>query len=100
MSVEALKDFGKKVLEDQELKKKAKQVGMDNMEGIIALAKENGFDISKEDFEALAKELQSTDELSNDDLEQVAGGVVTVAAAAAVVGAGAAVTSTTQSGGW
>jgi len=42
MSVEALKDFGKKVLEDQELKKKAKQVGMDNMEGIIALAKEKG----------------------------------------------------------
>ena len=100
MSVEALNAFGKKVLEDQELKAKAKQTGLDNLEGLISLAKENGFDISKEDFEAVAKELQSTDELSEDDLEQVAGGVVTVGLALAAVSAAAAVTSCTASGGW
>ncbi|MTI83414.1 MAG: Nif11-like leader peptide family natural product precursor [Firmicutes bacterium] len=100
MSVADLKAFGKKVVENEELKKKAKQVGMDNIEGIIALAKENGFDVSKADFEAAAKDLKSSDELSEDDLEQVAGGFITVAAAAAVVGAGAGVASTTSSGGW
>ena len=100
MSVDAVKAFGQKVVEDEELKKKAKEIGMDNLDGIVALAKENGFDVSKEDFEAAAKEMQSSGELNEDDLEQVAGGVVTVGAAAAVVGAGAAVTQTTQSGGW
>ncbi|GAB6179492.1 hypothetical protein JCM14036_08110 [Desulfotomaculum defluvii] len=84
MSVEDLKAFGKKVWENPDLKEKAKQIGIDNLEGIIGLAKENGFSISIEDFEILAKDFQSTDELSNDDLEKVAGGN---AAAAAAVGA-------------
>jgi predicted ribosomally synthesized peptide with nif11-like leader len=106
MSLDALKDFGKKVMEDADLKAKAKKVGMENVDGIIALAKENGFDISKEDFIAAAKEAQSSDELNEDDLEKIAGGVATstaaaaVGVAAAVVGAAAGVTSTIQGGGW
>jgi len=117
MSLDALKDFGKKVMEDADLKAKAKKVGLENVDGIIALAKENGFDISKEDFVAAAKEVQSSGELSEEDLEKISGGLVTAMAvvvvglvsvvgvavgAAAGVGAvaGASVTSTTQGGGW
>lgn len=100
MSVESLKAFSKKVVEDEELKKKAKEVGMENVDGLVALAKENGFDVSKQDFEEAAKEAQSSGELNEDDLEQVAGGAVTVGAAVAGVTAGTAVTQTTQAGGW
>jgi len=100
MSLEELKSFSKKVVEDAELKKKAKEVGMENVDGLIALAKENGFNVSEEDFEKAAKEAQSSGELNEEDLEQVAGGVVTAGAAVGAVAAGAAVTQTTQSGGW
>lgn len=106
MSVEELKAFGKKVVEDEKLKKKAKEIGMEDVEGIITLAKENGFDVSKEDMEAAAEEMKSTGELNEDDLEQVAGGFVTstalaVGTAAVAVGTAAtSVTSTTSSGGW
>lgn len=83
MSAEALAKFGKKVLEDPELKNKIKQAGLENLEGIIAIAKQNGFDIEKEDFIAAAKEFNSSDELSDDDLQKVAGG--NAAAVGAVV---------------
>jgi predicted ribosomally synthesized peptide with nif11-like leader len=100
MSLDSFKAFSQKVLEDQELKKKAKETGINNIEGIIALAKENGFEISKDDFEAAAKEFESKEELSDEDLEQVAGGVVTASVALAAVSAAAAVTSCTAQGGW
>ncbi len=100
MSLDKFKAFSQKVLEDQELKKKAKEIGMNDLDGIIALAKENGFDITKEDFEAAAKEFESNNELSDEDLEQVAGGVVTVGLALAAVSTAAAVTSCTAQGGW
>lgn len=83
MSVEALRDFGKRVLEDPELKQKAKEIGIANVDGIIDLAKQNGFEISKEDFENLAKEFKANDELSEEDLDKVAGGIITVGLAAA-----------------
>jgi predicted ribosomally synthesized peptide with nif11-like leader len=98
--MESFKAFTFKVLEDEELKKKAKEIGINNIEAIIALAKENGFDIQKEDFEAAAKEFESNDELSDEDLEKVAGGVVTASVALAAVSAAAAVTSCTAQGGW
>ena len=100
MSLDSFKAFSLKVLEDQELKKKAKEIGINNIEGIISLAKENGFDIQKEDFEAAAKEFQSKDELSDEDLEQVAGGFVTASVALGAVSAAAAVTACTAQGGW
>jgi predicted ribosomally synthesized peptide with nif11-like leader len=98
--------LGKKVVEDEKLKKKAQEIGMEDVEGIITLAKENGFDVSKEDMQAAAEEMKSTGELNEDDLEQVAGGFVTstaVAVGTAAVAVGSAVTSvtsTTSSGGW
>jgi predicted ribosomally synthesized peptide with nif11-like leader len=99
MSVENLKAFGVKVVEDKELNRKAKETGLNNIDGMIALAKEYGYDICVQDFMDIAKDLESKDELSDDELEQVSGGT-TVVAAAACVSAAAAVTSCTAQGGW
>ncbi|HWR54982.1 MAG TPA: Nif11-like leader peptide family natural product precursor [Negativicutes bacterium] len=83
MSKEAYKAFGKKISEDQALKQKFKEVGPENLAGVIALAKENGFDVTEADFLAAAKELDASKELSDADLEKVAGG--NAAAVGAVV---------------
>ena len=99
MSLESLKAFGLKVVEDKDLNRKAKETGLNNIDGMIALAKENGFDVEIEDFLTAAKELEPKNELSDDELEQVSGGT-SVVAAAACVSAAAAVTSCTASGGW
>lgn len=99
MSVANLKAFGQKVVEDKELNKKAKEIGLNNIEGMIELAKENGYDICVEDFLKVAKDLESADELSDEDLEKVSGGTSVVAAAACVTAA-AAVTSCCAGSGW
>ena len=106
MSVEALKAYGKKCIEDEELRKKAKAVGVENIPGQVELAKSHGFDFTPEDLQSLAKEVGVEGELSEDELESVAGGFVTalaaavVGASAGVVSAGAAVASTTAGSGW
>ncbi len=99
MSVESLKAFSAKVVEDKELNAKAKEVGLNNVEGMIELAKENGYDISMDDFMEIAKDLESEDELSDDELEQVSGGT-TLALGFAAVSAASAVTACTAQGGW
>ena len=79
---------------------------MTNLDGQIVNAKSLGLDWTKEDFAGFTKEMQAEGELSEEDLENVAGGIVTstaaavVGAAAAVVGAATAVTTTTAAGGW
>ena len=94
MSVENLKKYGQLCTENEEVRKKAKEIGISDMDGQIAHAKSLGFDISKEDFTALAKEvgLEKKDELSEEDLKKVAGGLTTLTllggiAATAFVGA-------------
>lgn len=74
MSVKNLKAFGVKVVEDKELNRKAKETGLNNIEGMIALAKEYGYDISMQDFLDIAKDMESTEELNDDELEKVSGG--------------------------
>jgi predicted ribosomally synthesized peptide with nif11-like leader len=78
MSVENLKKYGKLCAEDEKVREKAKTIGLQDLEGHIAYAKSLGLEISKEDFEALAKEagLDGKSELSEDDLKKVAGGAV------------------------
>ena len=112
MSVEDLKKYGKMCADDPDVRKKAKEIGMEDVDGQITYAKQLGLTFTKEDLEALAKEagLSKKDELSEEDLEKVAGGFVSttallvgsavVGAAAGVVAAGAAVTSTTSNNGW
>ena len=110
MSVEDLKSYGKLCVEDEAVKAKAKEIGLDNIDGQIEHAKSLGLTFSADDLQALAKESASLGELSDEDLESVAGGFVTttgalvasavVAAGAAVVGTATAVTSTTSGDGW
>ena len=85
MSVENLKKYGQLCAENEEVRKKAKEIGIQDLEGQIAYGKTLGLEFSKEDFEALAKEdaealakeagLDKKDGLSEEDLEKVAGGV-------------------------
>ena len=93
MSAESLKAFFAKVHSDPALTAKAKEIGTSDFKATEAFAKELGFEITDEDLTNYAKETQA---LSDDDLDNVSGGIVT----AAVVGAAAAVTSTTQGSGW
>ena len=106
MSVENIKEYARRCAADPDLRAKAKAIGMTNLDGQIVNAKSLGLDWTKEDFAGFTKEMQAEGELSEEDLENVAGGIVTstaaavVGAAAAVVGAATAVTTTTAAGGW
>jgi len=93
MSVEAVKGFIEKVGQDEELAEKVKEAGTDVNE-IIRLGKENGFEFTAEDMKALHDETaKSGEELSDEDLEKVAGGFVTSTAVAVVAGLAAAAAS-------
>ena len=101
MSIEDLKGYSKRVQEDPEVKVEAKKLGISDLAGQIDYAKGLGYSFSMEDIQELAKEVAPAEgELSEEDLESVAGGFITVSAAAAVVGAGAAVASSTSGSGW
>jgi predicted ribosomally synthesized peptide with nif11-like leader len=90
MSVLNLKKYGELCAKDTDVRKKAKEIGIEDLDGQIAHAKSLGLEISREDFVALAKEagLEGKNELSEEDLKKVAGGVFTVTAAALVTLAG------------
>jgi predicted ribosomally synthesized peptide with nif11-like leader len=98
VGIENLKKYGRMCEENEEIRKKAKKIGLQDIDGQIAYAKTLGLEFSKEDCEALAKEagLAKRDELSEEDLQKVAGGVITTTLAlaalggAVVVGAGSA----------
>lgn len=110
MSVENLKEYARRCAADPDLRAKAKAIGMTNLDGQIVNAQSLGLDWTKDDFAGFTKEMQAEGELSEEDLENVAGGFVTTtaamvgaavaSAAAAVVGSAAAVTATTAGGGW
>ncbi|MDR2179650.1 MAG: Nif11-like leader peptide family RiPP precursor [Synergistaceae bacterium] len=104
MSVENLKQYGKLCAENEEVRKKAKEIGLMDMNGHISHGKSLGLEFSKEDFKALAKEagLDGENELSEEELKKVAGGyasttavilVVSVAAGASILGFAAAITA-------
>ncbi|NVO58337.1 Nif11-like leader peptide family natural product precursor [Rhodobacteraceae bacterium B1Z28] len=110
MSVENLKEYARRCAADPELRAKAKEIGATDLDGQIAHAASMGLNWTREDMGAFQEELQADGELSEDDLEKVAGGVVTTTAAAAAVAvatasaavatAATAVTSTTSGSGW
>jgi predicted ribosomally synthesized peptide with nif11-like leader len=95
MSVENLKKYGQLCAEDEKVRARAKEIGIDDVDGQIAYGKSLGLEFSREDFEALAREigLEGKDELSEEDLKKVAGGVVTITLAAglATAAVGAAI---------
>ena len=106
MSIEDFKKFGKMCADDEAVRAKAKEIGMEDLNGIIAYGKELGLEFSIQDITKLAEQEGVLEaELSEEQLEQVAGGVFTTtvagvgAAAMAVVGAGAGVVGAVGAGG-
>ncbi len=86
MSVEDLKAFGKKCAEDMAVQKKAADIGINNIDGLIKLGKENGFNFNQDDMMAIAKEVATThkDALTQEQLQAIAGGNVLAVASAGV----------------
>jgi predicted ribosomally synthesized peptide with nif11-like leader len=81
MSVADLKKYSQMCQEDQTVRQQAKEIGMVNLEGQIAYAKELGLQFNKDDVQTLADEAGVTKgELSEEQLEQIAGGCATLTA--------------------
>ncbi|MDR1966347.1 MAG: Nif11-like leader peptide family RiPP precursor [Synergistaceae bacterium] len=82
MSVENLKKYGQLCAEDEKVCKRVKEIGVNDVDGQIAYGKSLGLEFSREDVEALASEsgIDGKDELSEEDLKKVAGGIVTTSA--------------------
>ena len=93
MSKEQVSEFFKKVTADDALKAKAKTIDLQNAPAVTNFAKEQGFDFSEADLTQWQEEQSS--ELSDDDLENVSGGVATTAAVV-----GGVVAHTVASDGW
>ncbi len=106
MSVQDLKKYGKMAAEDPKVRAEAKKIGLMNVKGQAAYAKTLGLNFDEADMQALSRESVPKGELSEKDLQAVAGGIASATAlavaglAVGVVGVGAGVTSTVTSGGW
>ena len=101
MSIEDFNKFGQMCAEDETVRARAKEIGLEDVDGIIAYGKELGLDFTVDDLKEMADKAGLMDEeLSEDQLEQVAGGVVTstVGAVCGVVGAAAGVGSAVAGG--
>jgi lactobin A/cerein 7B family class IIb bacteriocin len=92
MSVENLKEYARRCAADPFLREKAKALGASNVDGQIGHATLLGLPWARADLDAFRKEMEADGELTEEELEQVAGGLVTTTAAA-VVGAAAYVGS-------
>jgi predicted ribosomally synthesized peptide with nif11-like leader len=104
MSVENLRKYAQKCTEDEHIRAKAKEIGLQDMDGQIAHGKSLGLEFSREDFLALAKEagIEGKIELAEEDLKKVAGGIFTTTAAIltgfVVVGSAAGLAAANQPG--
>lgn len=80
MSIDNLKKFSKLCAEDENIKARVKEIGFSNHKELMAYAGvELGLDFSHDDIATLASEGgTSLDELSEEDLEKVAGGKWTI----------------------
>lgn len=88
MSIEDLKKFGQLCNDDLEVRDRAKEIGLTDTDGLIAYGRELGLEFTGQDMLDLAREAGiHSDELSEEDLERIAGGVCTVTAAAVAAGA-------------
>jgi len=81
---------------DEDVAKRLSELGTASRSDFVAFGKEKGFNFTKADVDTVADEIfGASDELSNHDLEQVAGGttvaLAAIAAGASVVSAGVAV---------
>ncbi len=96
MSVENLKEYVRRCAAEPELRAKAKEIGMSDIDEHMQHAESLGLDWTKGDLADFRKEAIDSEgeleDLSQEDLEQVAAGVITATAAlgVAVVAATAA----------
>ena len=118
MSVEHLKEYVRRCATEPELREKAKALGMADVEQHIRHSESLGLTWSTDDMAAFRKEMieaeEGLEDLSEEELEQVAGGVLTATLGVSVmvgVGVGATVAGvattvgtvagvTASSGGW
>jgi len=120
MSLENLKKYADHCVHNNSARARAKVIGHDDIDGHIVHAREHGFDFSADDMDAMRDELIASGDLTEEQLENAAGGTPTLVvaaaagaaveaatAAAAVAGAGVAVgtaatgvTSSTAGSGW
>ncbi len=89
MGIEDLKKLGKMCSEDEAIKNRVKELTED-LDGLVAYAKSLGLEITNDDLKSVADEAKGTGELNEEQLEQVAGGVIAVVAGAALVATSAA----------
>ena len=117
MSAENLKEYVRRCAQEPDLRVKAKEIGTSDLDAHIHHSKSLGLDWTESDMNAFRKELIDAEgeieALGDEQLEQVAGGIITVTAAvtagvvagAVVAGAaaGTAAAGATQAsgdGGW
>lgn len=108
MSVENLKEYARRCANEPELREKAKAIGMTDWEEHVRHAESLGLDWTSADVAAFRKELIDADDdftdLSEEELEQVAGGAFSTTIAVSVgvgvgVGAGVAAAGATAAAG-
>lgn len=108
MSVDNLKKYGMLCAQDEAVREKAQTIGLQDVGGQIAYATSLGLPFSQEDMAALARGVGAiqSDELSEEDLEKVAGGdfvppgyVMTIAAGAGVAASTAVAVSAAAAAG-
>jgi len=103
MSVEDLREYARRCAVEPELRARAKAIGFADPDGHIAHGQSLGLAFDMEDAIAFRNEMAETDgeisELSEDDLELVAGGAATATAALVVGGALAVGVSAAAIGG-
>lgn len=74
MSVENFKNFITKIKTDKVLQENLKETGTD-VDKIIALGKETGFEFTAEDMDKAVEELKMDGEISDEQLDNVSGGI-------------------------
>ncbi len=76
MSRQAIEDFRKKINESKDLQEKVSEIDTD---GLLALAKEKGYEIEKPELETYFVEMGAEKtELTDFELELVSGGTATI----------------------
>lgn len=94
MSVADFKKYGQMIAEQPEVRAKAKEIGLGDVDGQIKYAKTLGLEFTQDDLAKAVKEASaSSKELSEEQLEKVAGGAISTTAAA-VIGAVMGIVST------
>ena len=118
MSLENLKEYALRCANEPELRETVKTIGVADLDGQMRYAESLGLEWTMEDMAALRKEVAGSEDgledLSEEELEQVAGGAVSVTAVIAAViavggvavagtvgaGASAGMSAAAAGGGW